>query len=408
MKQQATFVNWDFNDIWDITENTTYPWLRDTQFVSTPYYVVKTTPLYDDNGNMTRDHRGVTFGYDYRNRLISVTDGSASAQYAYDSLGRRIKKVAGSMTTYYYYDTMGRVIAERVGSAAARSFVYGNSLDEVLSMTDISDNNSTYYYMSDALGSTMALTDSAGALVERYQYNAYGQPYIFSADGEQITESACGNQYLFTGKRVDLVGESMLQDNVNRTYHYDLGRWIQADPLGVVPNAKRPNVFQVTGQYIDGMNLYEHGRSNPVIYIDSYGLESGNIFSYKNDTHGFAIPYSGHSGILIGSEDIDYGPDIRGNGFPFYTLGTCTWGSGGPGKEADGTIVKYTKTRLHKNISGFMNIAGKKKNCKCATWAEIKQCLYDQCAKWDRTTYSAGFHSCGSFVSDSKSKCCLR
>ncbi|OHB55562.1 MAG: hypothetical protein A2Y07_03260 [Planctomycetes bacterium GWF2_50_10] len=156
---------------------------------------------------------------------------------------RRIKKTTDSTMTYYYYDTMGRVIAECVGSAAARSFVYGNGLDEVLSMTDISDNNSTYYYVSDALGSIMALSDSSGAVVERYQYNAYGQPYIFSADGEQITESSCGNQYLFTGKRVDLVGESMLQDNVNRTYHYDLGRWMQIDPLGVVPNSFGLNLY---------------------------------------------------------------------------------------------------------------------------------------------------------------------
>ena len=274
MKQQATFVNWDFNDIWDITENTTYPWLQDTQFVSTPYYVVKSTPLYDDNGNMTRDHRGVCFGYDYRSRLTSVTDGSSSAQYSYDSLGRRIKKVAAGTTIYYYYDTMGRVIAERIGSAAARSFVYGNGLDEVLSMTNISGSNSTYYYHADALGSVMALSDSSGEVVERYQYNAYGQPYILSADDEQITESSCGNQYLFTGKRVDLVGESMLQDNVNRTYHYDLGRWMQTDPLGVVPNAQGPNAFAATGQYKDGMNLYEYVKSNPVLLNDAIGLDA--------------------------------------------------------------------------------------------------------------------------------------
>lgn len=28
MKQQATFTNWDFSSIWDITETITYPWLR--------------------------------------------------------------------------------------------------------------------------------------------------------------------------------------------------------------------------------------------------------------------------------------------------------------------------------------------------------------------------------------------
>jgi len=28
MKQQATFVGWDFNTIWNITEGTTYPFFR--------------------------------------------------------------------------------------------------------------------------------------------------------------------------------------------------------------------------------------------------------------------------------------------------------------------------------------------------------------------------------------------
>ena len=28
MKQEATFTNWDFSTIWDITEDVTYPWLR--------------------------------------------------------------------------------------------------------------------------------------------------------------------------------------------------------------------------------------------------------------------------------------------------------------------------------------------------------------------------------------------
>jgi len=258
--------------------------------------------------------------------------------------------------------------------------------------------------------SPAALLNSAGTVVERYEYDAYGKPRIldadFAVDADQ--KSDVDNPYLFTGRNADRLdnGSLWLQYNRNRYYSYSLGRWMTRDPLGVVPNAFGMNPFNITGEYKDGMNIYEYVRSNPLLLTDSWGLEDLNVFSYKNNrTSRYDIPYSGHAGILIGSDDLDFGP----NGLnPFYTKGACPWGDGGPGIDSYGRVVKYTKTRLHKQTTGYMLVAEKKKCCNSATWDDIKQCLHEQCAKWDGTVYSFGVRDCGSFVSEAKSKCCLR
>jgi len=95
-------------------------------------------PEHDNNGNLSVDAAGYAYSYDYRNRLTEITN---VAEYGYDALGRRVKKYDddNNLTTYFYYDPFGRVIAEYekpTGDTAefARTFVYGNGIDEVLAM----------------------------------------------------------------------------------------------------------------------------------------------------------------------------------------------------------------------------------------------------------------------------------
>jgi RHS repeat-associated protein len=223
---------------------------------------------------------------------------------------------------------MGRVIAEVSGGSWERSFVYGNRLDEMLAMftpeepeepydangiialaafcgTWLCDSNdacynATYdydssgmvdfedyatfasnwiwtspppppsgpetrwYYLRDALGSVMGVIGGKFGREEDREY------YLYDAYGQCDSTSFIGNPYFFTGKRVDI--ETGLQDNVNRTYNYSLGRWMQFDPLGVVPNAKHSHRFGVIDQYIDGTNLYEYVQSCPTNEVDPYGL----------------------------------------------------------------------------------------------------------------------------------------
>jgi len=57
-----------------------------------------------------------------------------------------------------------------------------------------------------------------------------------------------------------------------RNYSTYLGRWTQAEKLGMIPNDSVINLFCPRCQYEDGMSLYEYVKSNPVIRFDSWGL----------------------------------------------------------------------------------------------------------------------------------------
>jgi len=110
-----------------------------------------------------------------------------------------------------------------------------------------------HFFLTDVLGSVMALTDAAGVLAETYQYDAYGRVHFFSASGIQTGSSTLDNPYLFTGRLYD--ADAGIYYYRARYYHPELGRFLNPDPKG----------------FIDGMNLYEYAMSNPLRYTDPRG-----------------------------------------------------------------------------------------------------------------------------------------
>jgi RHS repeat-associated protein len=110
------------------------------------------------------------------------------------------------------------------------------------------------YYHHDGLGSTVALTDAAGAKIESYTYDAFGTVSIFDAAGFLQSSSSVGNRFLFTGR--EWITELGLYDYCNRVYSAELGRFLQTDPI----------------QFDAGdVNLYRYGQNNPVTTIDTAG-----------------------------------------------------------------------------------------------------------------------------------------
>jgi len=236
---------------------------------------------YDAAGNMTADHRGYTYAYDYENRLVKITEGPATiAEFTYDALGRRIVKVdsIASETTRYYYNADWQVLAETDDQGTLqREYVYGNYIDEVLLMVaDPVGSPSEYYLAHDHLYSPAALISDAGTVLERYEYDAYGSRHIYNADFTQTrTSSSYGNVIAFTGCHRDFLdsGDLKLDEHRHRTYDPETGRWLTHDPFGVEPHGYK-NRFGVRNQYTDGANLYEYGNSRPTQAVDPLGLMS--------------------------------------------------------------------------------------------------------------------------------------
>src|SRR5439155_5907493 len=122
---------------------------------------------YDLNGNLQND--GVnTYMWDVRNQLSGITGGSI-ASFQYDAFGRRITKIVNGATTSFLYDQQNTV-QELSGTTPAANLLSGLRADEILSRTD---SLGTRVFLVDALESTLALTDGAGAIQTQYTYEPF-------------------------------------------------------------------------------------------------------------------------------------------------------------------------------------------------------------------------------------------
>jgi len=67
--------------------------------------------------------------------------------------------------------------------------------------------------------------------------------------------------------------------------------------LGTTPNPQKPNKWAIAKQYSDGMNLYEYVSSNPVNFIDPYGLWHYALSpsQRKSEPRTLVLPDSGES-----------------------------------------------------------------------------------------------------------------
>jgi RHS repeat-associated protein len=229
---------------------------------------------YDANGNLTSDDVR-SFSYDAENHLLSATTLASQSTYTYDSLGRRIAKsvvplpaptrsahsthadpfiasIVPPSVTRYAHDG-DRMIAEYDGASGAllRRYVYGPRLDEPIVM--ISAGGARSYYHADALGSTVAMTDDAGHVIETSKYGPYGEPR---------TPSALQNPYRFAGREFD--AETGLYYFRARYYDPHIGRFLQVDPIG----------------YLGGLNLYAYALNNAVNLVDPLGLASESSSNY--------------------------------------------------------------------------------------------------------------------------------
>ncbi|MBI1883895.1 MAG: RHS repeat-associated core domain-containing protein, partial [Chlamydiae bacterium] len=79
---------------------------------------------------------------------------------------------------------------------------------------------------------------------------------IFDKDGLQIDKSSIGNFYQYTGREYDV--ETGLQNSRARYYDPALARFISKDPIG----------------FAGGVNVYQYTGSNPINWIDPWGLKT--------------------------------------------------------------------------------------------------------------------------------------
>ena len=199
-----------------------------------------TSFMYDNNGNLTSD--GVrSYSWNARNQLSSVT-GPVNGSFSYDGIGRRRSKTIGGTTTQFLYDGLNPV-QEIAGGTPTANLLTGPVIDEYFTRADSSGVRT---YLTDALGSTVALADGSGTIQTEYTYEP------FSAT--TTSGSATGNSFGFTGREIDATGLYFYRA---RYYDPTRHRFIAEDPIG----------------FLGGdTNLHSYVFSAPLDFRDPLGL----------------------------------------------------------------------------------------------------------------------------------------
>ncbi len=244
-------------------------------------------PVYDDDGNLTADDRGWTFGYDGENRLISAIPPSAEnwrgkKVYTYDYLGRLCTSAhynwVGSAWTYsggsfrYVYNGWNRVESWDTSTNFRSEYIWGLDLSGTLHgaggvggmllwscSKDYGSSWQSYFPCYDGNGNVGQLLNSSGTVAAHWEYDTFGnttQSTPFTNWDEPV------NWFEFRFSTKPLMHGSLYYYGY-RFYDSAIGRWTNRDPI-----AER-----------GGANLNAFAANNSVNWVDCLGLEeSFNAF----------------------------------------------------------------------------------------------------------------------------------
>ncbi|WDQ17308.1 RHS repeat-associated core domain-containing protein [Rhodopirellula sp. P2] len=236
----------------------------------------------NDEGNSTvktrvssdpADDKTVTYTWDHRNRLISITNKDNSGtvtqvvEHTYDVLDRRVSMsvdldgagpLPEQITRYIYSGTDILAISDESGSITRR-MLHGPAVDQVFAIEDDSTGD-TLWALSDQLGSVRDVVDSDGTVENHLVYDAYGN--VVSE-----TDTDVDFLYGFTGRERDEASGL----NYHRARYFDTsnGRWMSQDPIG----------FKA-GEY----NLYRYVGNATTVRTDPSGLEAYQPLPKVNTT----------------------------------------------------------------------------------------------------------------------------
>lgn len=193
---------------------------------------------YDLQGNLLSDGSR-RFTYDAMNRLAEVRNEDGSFQKnRYDCEGLRTELEENGRLVSFIFDG-DKAVTEEEDQNTIR-YIRGYDL-----ISSDSEKARTYYhYACDEMGSITHVIDEEGTVLNRYEYDAFGD-CIYK-------EETVANRFGFAGEQYDpAAGMYYLRA---RFYNPAIGRFIQEDTY-----------------YGDGLNLYAYCHNNPVGYVDPSG-----------------------------------------------------------------------------------------------------------------------------------------
>ncbi len=206
---------------------------------------------YDDRGNVSNKN-GQLYDFDFGNRLREAT---GKETYRYDGLGRRVQTTgADQRRRLWQYSQGGQLMfgLTETTTQTTHQYIYlAGSLIAVVDRNWVTQAiNSIKFQHTDALGTPVAETDTAGTVVQRSEYDPYGR-----LNNRPLTDGPG-----YTGHYQDAAtGLTYMQQR-----YYDPkiggGRFLSVDPV---------TATSVGGNF----NRYWYANNNPYKYTDPDGRE---------------------------------------------------------------------------------------------------------------------------------------
>lgn len=209
---------------------------------------------YDNRGNTLSEIRpgsiSVSASYDGYARLLSYNrTGDPSQANTYNGMDDRVSVSSGSTTHEFVYDSDGRILGE-----------YGTSASDVIAETIWLDpgvaNDNQEFGGDDGVGgyAPLAMVSGSGssAALNWVHGNNLGVPIVFTdASGTAVSPPGA----TLSGFPGQLKTLSDIYYNRYRDYDSSLGRYVQADPIGLQ----------------GGSNPFVYALNNPLRYSDPLG-----------------------------------------------------------------------------------------------------------------------------------------
>jgi RHS repeat-associated protein len=177
---------------------------------------------YDPRGDRTEETNpggpSLNLRYDQADRLIAA---GAEATYSYNGDGLRVSKTVSSITTTFVWNQAEP--ATEVLQAGAIFYVYGPQGQPI---EQITAETPTYLH-TDQQGSVRLITDGGGAVVGRYDYNAWGAP---------TRHGGAASSLQYDGQYTD--GETGFQYLRARYYDPATGQFVTQDPAFILSDAR--------------------------------------------------------------------------------------------------------------------------------------------------------------------------
>lgn len=236
---------------------------------------------YDDNGNLTKETRrdsqnkiigndGRSISYSSFNMPLKMSSlNGVSLDFVYGPEHQRTKLISNSSTTssttiYLNPDESGGLLYEKEskpnGTVEHRNFITaGGQVIAVAKQVAVDGAPIVSYFHQDNMGSTTAITNESGAVIERLAYEPFGKRRFNDgdADSDNSVKGTVSNRGYTNHEHLEALG--LIHMN-GRVYDPTLARFMSADPFIQAPDD------------MQSFNRYSYVMNTPFMYTDPSGF----------------------------------------------------------------------------------------------------------------------------------------